>query len=261
MTVIDPRLKHMADDYLAWLREQIRVEEITGPSSGWAAITTPYLDRHNDFIEIYVKESNGGYILSDDGNTMEDLEQSGCLINTDKRRAFFHQALTSYGIVENDHVLTATSSKEQLPFKKHMFIQGILTIGDMFMMASPTVASLFAEDVEKWMENQGIRFVSRLKFTGRSGYDHVFDFAIPKSTQSPERLIRAFTRPSRDRAQAMAFSWIDTREVRARDTEAYAILNDVEQAVPAAVIGALKAYQVTPVPWTERDLYRDRLAA
>lgn len=192
---------------------------------------------------------------------MEDLEQSSCSISTDKRRAIFRQTLVSYGITEDDQVLTIRSGKSELPFKKHMFLQGILTIGDMFMMASPTVASLFAEDVERWLEKQEIRFVPQLKFSGRSGFDHVFDFAIPKSRRSPERLIKVLTKPNRDRAKAVAFSWIDTREVRAHDTEAYAMLNDVEGEVPPAVMSALTAYEITPVPWTGRDRYRDKLAA
>ncbi|WP_418888699.1 DUF1829 domain-containing protein, partial [Methanothrix soehngenii] len=37
-----------------------------------------------------------------------------------------------------------------------------------------------------------------MKFTGKSGYDHLFDFVIPKSKKRPERILQAINRPSRD---------------------------------------------------------------
>ena len=100
-----------------------------------------------------------------------------------------------------------------------------------------------------------------MKFTGKSGYDHRFDFVIPKSRTQPERVLRAINRPSRDTAQAMAFSWIDTREVRSPQTRAYAILNDSEQTVSENVLDAMRNYDVHPIPWSARDEAREELAA
>lgn len=44
--------------------------------------------------------------------------------------------------------------------------------------------------------NCGIRYTPKVKFTGKSGYDHLFDFVIPKSRQQPERIIQAINRPN-----------------------------------------------------------------
>jgi hypothetical protein len=101
----------------------------------------------------------------------------------------------------------------------------------------------------------------KVKFTGKSGYDHLFDFAIPKSKTHPERILRAINRPNKDAAQAMAFAWIDTKEVRPPDSHAYAILNDSEQPVSTSVLDALQSYEVRTVLWTQRETARDELAA
>ena len=37
----------------------------------WVEITTPYLDRHNDYLQIYVKRDNSGFILTADGTTSQ----------------------------------------------------------------------------------------------------------------------------------------------------------------------------------------------
>ena len=48
---------------------------------------------------------------------------------------------------------------------------------------------------------------------------------IPVEITTPY-LIRAVNRPSRDLAEAMAFSWVDTKEVRPDASKFYAFLND-----------------------------------
>lgn len=71
----------------------------------------------------------------------------------------------------------------------------MLAVNDMFCLASPTVASVFYEDVVSWLDVCEVRYTPKVKFTGRSGYDHLFDFVIPKSRRHPERIVRAVSRP------------------------------------------------------------------
>ena len=47
-------------------------------------ITTPYLDRNNDYLQIYAQRA-GFVFLTDDGLTIGDLEQTGAL-NSPKRQ-------------------------------------------------------------------------------------------------------------------------------------------------------------------------------
>ncbi|MDP2662370.1 MAG: DUF1829 domain-containing protein, partial [Dehalococcoidia bacterium] len=130
-----------------------------------------------------------------------------------------------------------------------------------FYLASPTVTSLFREDVVAWFDLHEIRYTPKVKFTGKSGYDHLFDFIIPKSRRRPERIIKAINSPHRETAEAIAFAWIDTREVRPPDARAYALLNDSESLVSPGVIDALRSYEVTPVLWSQREEVREELAA
>ena len=76
-----------------------------------------------------------------------------------------------------------------------------------------------------------------------------------------QRAALALTRPTRDTAQALAFSWIDTKEVRPSDSRAYAVLNDVDRQVSMAVLEALQSYDVKPVLWSQKDEIRQELAA
>jgi hypothetical protein len=250
-------VQRLLDDYLAWLKDKTTLRQV----DDWVEITTPYLDRHNDCLQIYAKQYDGGFVLTDDGYTITDLEQSGCKLDSKKRQELLQLTLNGFGVQLRDNALEVHASPENFPLRKHNLVQAMLAVNDMFYLAVPMVASLFYEDVVAWLETHDVRYTPNVKFTGKSGYDHVFDFVIPKSRRQPERIIKAINRPNRETAQVIAFSWIDTKEVRAPNSKAYAILNDIENSVSASVLDALRNYNVTPVPWSQRDFTTQELAA
>lgn len=250
-------IQRLMDAYHAWLKDKSVLRQI----DKWVEITTPYLDRHNDYVQIYAKRANGGFILTDDGYTIDDLEQSGCKLESRKRQDLLKMTLNGFGVQLDGRALQVHASPDNFPLRKHNLLQAMLAVNDMFYLAVPMVASLFYEDVVTWLDVHDIRYTPKVKFTGKTGYDHLFDFVIPKSRRQPERIIQTINRPSRDTAQAVVLSWVDTKEVRSADSCAYALLNDSEQPLSSAVIDALQSYDVRPVAWSERESVREELAA
>ncbi|MEJ7608385.1 MAG: DUF1829 domain-containing protein [Bryobacteraceae bacterium] len=138
----------------------------------------------------------------------------------------------------------------------------MLAVNDLFYLAKPVVESLFYEDVVAWLDVNDIRYTPKVKFTGTSGFDHLFDFVIPKSgKKQPERIVQAITRPTRDNALLFINAWNETRQVRPPESKAYAVLNDNEQPVSGNVIDAFHAYRIQPVPWSHRAKVVTELAA
>jgi hypothetical protein len=250
-------IEKLLDDYAAWLRDKTVLRQI----DDWVEITTPYLDRHNDYVQIYAKKANGSFTLTDDGHTIDDLEQSGCKLDSRKRQDLLKMTLNGFGVQAHGKALEVHATPDNFAVRKHNLVQAILAVNDMFYLAVPMVASLFYEDVIAWLDLHDIRYTPKVKFTGKSGYDHLFDFVIPKSRQQPERIVQTINRPSRDTAQAIAFAWIDTKEVRSPESRAYALLNDSEQTLSQTVIEALLNYEVRAVPWSQRENVREELAA
>lgn len=250
-------IQRLMDAYHAWLKDKSVLRQV----DQWVEITTPYLDRHNDYVQIYAKKASGGFTLTDDGYTIDDLEQSGCKLESRKRQDLLRMTLNGFGVQMDGKALQVHASPDNFALRKHNLVQAMLAVNDMFYLAVPMVASLFYEDVVAWLDVHDVRYTPKVKFTGKTGYDHLFDFVIPKSRQQPERIVQTINRPNRDTAQAVVLSWIDTKEVRSQGSRAYALLNDSEQAVSSAVVDALKSYDVQPVPWSERDEVRELLAA
>lgn len=250
-------IKALMDEYVAWLRSRTTLRQV----DDWIEITTPYLDRHNDYLQIYARRQNGSYILTDDGFILDELEQSGCKLESPKRSAILQMTLNGFGVKLVNGALEVRASKDDFPLRKHNLVQAMLAVNDLFYLASPMISSLFLEDVVSWLDENEIRYTPNVKFTGKSGYDHLFNFVIPKSRKKPERILQAINRPSRDEAQAAAFAWFDTKEVRASDSRAYAVLNDAEREIPPAVLDALQSYEVRPIQWSRRDAVVEELTA
>lgn len=250
-------IETLLESYWDWLRDRTMVREI----EDWAEITTPFLDRHNDYLQIYARRENGAYVLTDDGYTVGDLEQSGCTLDTPKRQGLLRATLNGFGVQSNGKAIEVHATPQNFALKKHNLVQAMLAVNDLFYLASPVVESFFYEDVAAWLDTEMVRYTPHVKFTGASGFDHFFDFVIPKSTAQPERVVRTINRPDRQAAQTAAFAWIDTKDIRTNDSRAYAILNDAGKRVPEAVLEALTSYGVHPVPWSRREEASVELAA
>jgi hypothetical protein len=208
-----------------------------------------------------VQRENGHFILTDDGYTLQDLEQSGCRLDSPKRQELLRVTLNGFGVHQHDDSLEVQATEENFPLKKHSLLQAMLGVNDLFYLASPHTASLFYEDVVSWMTVNEIRFVEQARFTGKTGYDHLFEFVIPRSRKSPERIVRPINRPDKGSAMEMVFAWLDTRETRPPEARAYALLNDTDQIVRADVTEAFLSYDVKPIRWSERETVREELAA
>ncbi|MFA7236251.1 MAG: DUF1829 domain-containing protein [Phycisphaeraceae bacterium] len=251
-------VQNLLDDYVDWLKDRTKLREI---GSEWVEVTTPYLDRHNDYLQVYAKKQGDSITMTDDGYTINDLMLSGCKLDSPKRQALLKMTLAGFGIAEKEGRLEVSATPETFAPRKHNLVQAMLAVNDLFYLAVPMVASLFYEDVVQWLDISDIRYTPNVKFTGKMGYDHLFDFVIPKSRKQPERILQTITRPSKETAEAAVLKWIDTREVRSPDSCAFAFLNDQEQRVSPAVLDALRNYEIEPVVWSERETARDKLAA
>jgi hypothetical protein len=241
-------IEKLLDDYRVWLTDRTTLREV---GEDWIEVTTPYLDRHNDALQIYARRENGGFLLTDDSYVIHDLEASGCNL-TEKRQDLLRMTLNGFGVKLNSEALEVHATAQNFPLRKHNLIQAMLAVNDLFYLAKPRAGNLFLEDAIEWLDANDIRYTPNVKFTGTSGFDHLFDFVIPKSRKQPERIVQAINRPTRDNAEAFIHAWSDTREVRAAESKAYAVLNDVEQPISGGVMDAFRNYQILPVPWSQR---------
>jgi hypothetical protein len=250
-------IQQLLANYAEWLKDRTSIRQV----EDWVEITTPFLDRHNDYVQIYAAREVRGFLLTDDGYTLADLERSGCKLDSEKRRSLLRTTLNGFGVQLADAALVVHASAENFAVRKHNLVQAILAVNDLFFLSMPVIASLFYEDVVTWLDLHDIRYTPHVKFTGKTGYDYMFDFVIPKSRREPERIVQTINRPAPDTAKALVLAWVDTKEVRPPASSAYALLNDLEISVSPGVLDALRSYDVHPILWSERESIGPKFAA
>jgi hypothetical protein len=248
----------LIDVYVGWLRQELSVESVGEACE----LTTPFLDRHNDHLQVYAVRRNGTIVLSDDGYILSDLKTSGLELDTPKRKMVLENVLNGLGVRVDGGQLLVEASPVNLGQRLHSLVQAMLAVNDMFVMGQPRVASFFFEDVRNFLDSNNVRYAERVKLAGKSGYDHAIDFLIPKSRSHPERIIQAIATPKKDNIFAYLWTLNDTRAARMTESEpeAFAFLNDQDQLVGGDVLEALNAYRVIPAMWSQRTNYIGALA-
>ncbi len=250
-------IKQLTENYLDWLRDEITFRQ----RGQTVEVTSPFLDRHNDYIQFYVKRGKNGFLLTDHGYTITDLEMCGCMLDTPKRVSLLNTTLRGFGVSLVDGELRVKATEDDYARKKHRLLQAMLAVNDLFFLASSSVRSLYHEDVVAWLDDAEIRYTPRVKLAGKTGYDHHYDFVIPKSSAHPERVLLSINNPVRASAERAVFAWEDTKDARHGRSRAYAILNDTQTTLSPSVLDAFRSYDVRPVPWSERESVREELAA
>jgi hypothetical protein len=250
-------VKELLDAHWRWLRDSTAIRDL----GKTVEITTPYLDRHNDCLQIYAEKSDQGFVLHDDSYVLNDLSMSGFSLTGRHRMQVLDEVLNGFGVKRDGQRLEVLAGTGDFPMKKHDLVQAMLAISDMFYMAQPNVAQMFVEDVAAWLDKHQVRYIYNSKLSGRSGYTHHFDFIIPKSNRAPERTLRAINSTRKDTIEATIFAWQDTREVRPKEAAAYVFINDQGKPAAPAALEALRNYTLTPVPWSAREEYAAALAA
>jgi hypothetical protein len=94
----------------------------------WIEITTPFLDRHNDYLQVYVKKENSRYTLTDDGYIIDDLEQCGCHVDPFKRQEILKRILNGFNVQQDNNALITYATDENFAVRKHSLIQAMLAV-------------------------------------------------------------------------------------------------------------------------------------
>ena len=90
----------LIDNYFKWLKDNTSTRLI---NDSWSEITTPYLDRHNDCLQIYAKKDNNNIVLTDDGYIINDLISSGCALDSQRRKEILNTTIKGFGVSLDDN--------------------------------------------------------------------------------------------------------------------------------------------------------------
>ena len=129
------------NEYFEWLKKRTFVS--ADESTGWSVISTPFVGLFNDTIDIFAKQtSDGKIILSDDGNTLNNLEMFGIgFKSTPGRKSIIERIKLNYGVsVSKEAEITKTISSVDFVQGKHDMLRAILELSDMINLTTHRVS-------------------------------------------------------------------------------------------------------------------------
>ncbi|MDR3704334.1 MAG: DUF1829 domain-containing protein [Paludibacteraceae bacterium] len=240
-------------EYFNWLRDKTIITK--DESTGWNAITTPFLGLFNDNIEIYAKLENGKVLLSDDGLTVSNLELAGSpIMRSPKRKEWLDMVLLNYGVNLIDNELQTVGTEKDFNQKKHNLICAISEISDMAMMAKHTVASMFKEDVKGYLDEQNIIYTPQFIAKGSTGIEFTFDFQI--AGKEKELVIKSFNSLNKINVPNFLFGWEDIKgareKVSGKELKSLAIVNNIDKETKQEYLDAFESKGAKCILWDQR---------
>jgi hypothetical protein len=243
-------IQKMINDYTVWLKK-----EITAATFGeYVELTTPYLDRFNDYLQIYIKQDANGIItLTDDGYIIGNLISSGMTFKKgSNRRKALDRIAMNFNISIIGEEITATATAQNFPQKKHQMVQSMLAIDDLFVISPENVKDLFLEDIETYFIANDIYYSRDFSLLGKTGTVYTYDFHLQRTKEKAERFCRGINRLTLSKRDLTLFNWIDTQEKRGDLGELIVIYND-DNPVTDDVLKGFYNYGIKTVPFSERQ--------
>jgi len=250
----------LVERYVQWLREKSSERELDG---GWKALTLPFLDHHNDHLEVYVRQESDGLRITDDGRIARDLKQIGCDLKVrTKRRAIAEKILKGLGFTPDlldKGELTKTAVNGDFPQELHSILSSMLALDGLANTAQSSVVVPFKEEVANWFKSAGVHAEADARFVGHSGVSHEFDFQIPQTKIKRAKVVHSIAVPDRVHIQSFTYSVIDIRdELNGNSPEFYAFINDNVLKGKKQYL-ALLSHDIEPMWWSRRDEYLGKL--
>lgn len=247
-------INSLINDYYNWLKNKTFVQ--SDENTDWTAIQTPFLGLYNDVIEMYAKKSGNKIILSDNGETFNNLDLVGTSLNrTGDRRSIAERILLNYGVQLLGNELVLETTEQNFPQKKHNFLSAILELNDLYVLSKSNVASIFKEDVRTYLDSQNIIYTPNFISKGSTGLEFTFDFQI--AGKNTELVIKSFNTINRQTLSSFLFSWEDIKPIRERVSKksvtAIAVLNDEEKPIRSEYLDALNSKGANYIVWSERN--------
>lgn len=244
----------LVSDYLNFLRSEIAVSEV----GEYTEITYPFLDRYNDYLQIYIKSlGNDRYELTDDAYIMNNLEMSGVKM-TPARKKIAESVARSFRVDIKNGSLVMTTTKQSLANHQHLLLQCMLKLDDLYYLSRQNVRSAFQEDIKAYLDSRDIGYTQSVFLVGKSGLPYKYDFLFQKTKRRPSIFCVAHNKLDVAQTKMLLFDWQDIHMNR-EDRQLLVVYNG-QVSQPEKGMQILKEYDIRTIDFENKDEFLDAVA-
>ena len=124
-------MKDISKEYTNWLYKNMSQEKI---SENILEITTPFLNRHNDYIQIYINYISDGYIeINDHGYIIGDLLMDDHDIENNEKTEFLKTIIKKMNLrLKGEIIYKTVGDPKEIPAAMHSLIQALIYISNTY---------------------------------------------------------------------------------------------------------------------------------
>jgi Domain of unknown function DUF1828 len=186
--------------------------------NGYVRIRTPYLYPDGDVIDLFFREQNGSYTLTDLGETLGWLRtQTVALKKSPKQRQLIADVCLNHGVELFRGMLTARlRSPDEITDALTRLSQAALRVGDLWFTFRTRAVESITDEVAELLREKEIPFDQSERLPGRSGRIWTVDF----HTRHPQKssLVYVLSTGSRAAARGVAehvlAAWYDLSHLK-----------------------------------------------
>lgn len=148
--------------------------------NGFIKVQTPYLYPDGDIIDVFVKSSDSGLILTDLGETIAWLSSHSISHSLSERKNQLIEDLIFMYQVERykGMLIKKCDNSENLSFAIVDFCQAIIRVSDIYLTYSGKTSNSFYEDVADFLTEEKFEFQKNVKYVGTSERERIIDFEV-----------------------------------------------------------------------------------
>ena len=235
-------IQNLIDNYTKWLKQEIRFAQF----DEYYELTVPYLDRFNDYLQIYVKQNSDGRIfITDDGYIISNLMSSGMKLRTGPgKRRQIERIIRNHGLLNENDSICVYAKPDEFPQKKHSMIQAMLAVDDLYEQGRQQTEDYFIKDVATFFDKKGIFYTKDIALTGRTGSSYVYDFLFQRTKKRQTTFCKTINHMNESKRNLTIFNWLDYKEERDDDSSLIVIYNDENSRGMNENMNAFKNYDI-----------------
>lgn len=226
--------------------------------TGWYSVQTPFVGLMNDCIDVFIKKEGNKIFLSDDGDTITNLELCGVNVSKSMNlNKILRKIELSFGVKVNNNEIIAVANEADFNLRKHAFICAIQQISDLKSPDRKPYPIMLAQDVRAYLDAHEVIYTPDFIIAGKR-LNFSFDFQI--AGRKKEMVIKAFNSLNQSYATSFLFGIEEIRKMREEQTgKGLKSLVIVNEPPKDNIISALEDYDCNIALWNENAKWKKDL--
>lgn len=239
------------DEYLKWYKNNTILSTI----GEVAVLSTPHTNYIGDRINLYVENlSENNVRISDDGETLNELEMANLDMTSETRRSLLNNLLKHNGISLNkDGILYLEVPRNKFAPAKHKLLEVILQTYDLLLTKRSTVKSLFLEEGLTYLKKNDFGGAAIVRKPGASGIDYGIDYILGETSKRNETLMKFVNHFTFEDFTKQDFIQRDISQTYVDEINYVVVVNDIENKISSKVRQAAEVSNVKVIQWSDKE--------